>query len=252
MDFKIHQLKGYIQTIYLVEEKGSFLLLDGCCRPDVEVVESYLESKLNRNLSDIKLVITTHAHPDHMGGVELFKKRGIPIAGPRDLNQMYSGPFGIVTYWVDILLTYLVALNKKRGFKNILFSRKVKLDYILTDLMEVPFFKNWKVLECPGHTIMDLSIFHEEQKLAYIADNFVSTKTNVFRPYPIWKPQEYRSSLQRYIDLGINDFLIAHYGQVKVSHERIKELIDSTPDIPRKHHNSLPAILMKLLKSVFK
>jgi glyoxylase-like metal-dependent hydrolase (beta-lactamase superfamily II) len=203
-------------------------------------------------MSDLKLVVSTHAHPDHSGGLAGFKKLGIPIAGPEDLSSWYGGVSGFFTYWVDILLTYMVALNKKRGFKNIIFKRRVKLDHPLKDGDLIPGFENWQALHCPGHTGMDLSLYNESQKIAYVADNFVGIKTKVFRPYPIIYPEKYKVSLQRYIDLGLEDFLIAHHGQVKVSHKRIKQLIETTPNQARKHTNTLPLIFMKLFKSLMR
>ena len=246
---KIHQIKGYIQTIYLVENDGHFLLLDGCCRCDVLVVKSFIEDELASDFSKLKLVITTHAHPDHSGGLTEFQKFGIKVAGPIKLNDWYKGFSGFLTYQIDILLTYLVALNKKRGFKNIFFPRKTKLDFILKEGEVIPGFEDWKVIECPGHTSMDISLHHSDLSLAYVADNFVGNSKNVFRPYPIVYPDLYKNSLKRYIDLGVTRFLIAHHGEVKISQDRINELIETTPVKPRKHTNTLFGIFMKLLKS---
>lgn len=247
--YKVHEIRGYIQTLYLVEQNDSLLLLDGGSRPDVEVVQAFIENDLKRNFLDLKLVIATHAHPDHVGGLSFYKSKGIAIAGPVELNSWYSGVSGFFTYYTDILLTWLVAINKKRGVKNIFFPRAVELDIKLTEGMEVPGFKDWLVLEGPGHTNVDLTIYNHISQIAYVADNFVSSKNGVFRPYPIFSPEKYKETLQRYIDLDIKDFLIAHYGKVEVPKERIKQLISSTPKRPRRHRNTLFAIFLKLFRS---
>jgi glyoxylase-like metal-dependent hydrolase (beta-lactamase superfamily II) len=251
-NYKIHEINGYIQTIYLIEEDNSFFLLDGCCRPDVEIVRQLLENHLNKNMDDLKLVIATHAHPDHSGGLKYFKAKGVKIAGPKHLHYWYDGFSGFFTYWVDILLTYLVAINKKSGFKNILFPRRVELDFILNQGDSVPGFEGWKVLECPGHTNVDLSIYHPKDKICYVADNFVGSKKGVFRPYPLFAPDKYKESLQKYIDLEIKEFMLAHYGRVKIPEERIQKLIETTPKNPRKHTNTLPAIFLKLAKAILR
>lgn len=238
MKYKIHEIKGYIQTIYLVEYLEGLLLLDGCCRCDIPVVESFIANEL-------KLVVSTHAHPDHAGGLFYFKQKGISIAGPKNLMSWYSGVSGFFTYWIDILLTYLVAINKKSGFKNILFPRKISLDFKLNDLDRVPGFEEWQVLSCAGHTGIDLSIWHSKDKIAHVADNFVGNQKNVFRPYPIVYPE-------KYIDLNIETFLIAHYGKVIVSKEKIEKLIETTPIKARKHTNTLPAIFLKLVKALIR
>lgn len=246
---RIHQIPGYIQTIYLVEYNHGLILLDGCCRCDVNLVVNYIESNLKRPLNDLKLVVSTHAHPDHAGGLSEFKKLGIRIAGPAGLNDWYGGVSGFATYWVDILLTYLVAVNKKKPLRNIIFPRKTKLDLILREGDTLDGFSDWKVLECPGHTLSDITLYHQEQNLAYIADNFVGNNKRVFRPYPIIAPEKYQKSLKRYLDLGIERFLLAHHGEVQIPKKRILELIDSTPETSRRHMNTLPAIFTKLLRA---
>ena len=77
---KIHEINGYIQSIYLAEYKDKLLLLDGCCRSDVAVVVDYIENTLNKPLTQLKLVVVTHLHPDHAGGAMVFRNRyKIPI-----------------------------------------------------------------------------------------------------------------------------------------------------------------------------
>lgn len=248
--YQIHEIKGYIQTIYLVEQGPHLLILDGCCRCDVDVVQTFIEEDLKRNFSNLQLVISTHAHPDHSGGLKYFKEKGIPIAGPEKLSEWYGGLSGFLTYGVDILLTYLVAINKKRGIRNIIFPRNVKLDYVLKDGDSIPGFDEWQVLETPGHTNCDLTIYHKETQVAYIADNFVVSTQKVFRPYPIYSPERYKESLKRYMSLRIEEFLLAHYGRQKISSAEIEKLISSTPIKPRIHMNTLPGILVKLFKSL--
>lgn len=249
MSEKIHQIEGYVTSIYLVEKDGDLLLLDGCCRPDVETVKNYIEEILQKPFSDLKLVISTHVHPDHGGGLTYFKKLGIPIAGPEHFNQWYRGVSGFLTFLVDIMLTYLVAFSKGKGFKNLWHPRKLELDTVLREGMRVPGFEDWEVLHCPGHTLMDLTLYNPQRKLAYVADNFVGFKENIFRPYPLHSPELYKKSLKRYLDLGIEEFLMAHYGRTRISKDRIEKLMATTPNKPRKHTNTLPAITMKLFRA---
>ena len=49
---KLHTFPGYIQTIYLAEYSDRLLLLDGCCRADVEAIEHYITHDLKRVMSD--------------------------------------------------------------------------------------------------------------------------------------------------------------------------------------------------------
>lgn len=246
----IYELKGYIETLYLVEVDEQLLLLDSGCRCDVKVVKEFIENKLNKKMSDLKLVIITHAHPDHSGGAYFYKKMfNIKLAGPEGINLWYSGIKGFFTYAVDVTLTYLVAFRKKRGFLNIIFPRKIELDYILKDRDLIPGFSMWLALSSPGHTANDLTIYCPHIKTAYIADIIVGSPKGYFRPYPLSFPDQYKNSLQRLMDLEIEDFLLAHHGKNKIPYSVINKLLGGTPVIPRIHKNTLGKILKQFLKA---
>lgn len=251
---KIHQINGFIQSMFLVEDQHGLLLLDGGTRADVKVVKNFIEKKLKRNFLDLKLVIITHAHPDHSGGAAFYQKLGVKIAAPEGINQWYGGFFGLCTYWIDILLTYLVA-TRKRGktkiFKNIFFPRKIKIDYPLRDLDLIPGFERWSVLAASGHTSYDISIYLKEAATAYVADNILTSKGKIFSPYPIFEPQSYKKTLQKYIDLDIKHFLMAHYGKMNIEEKQLESLLLRVSNTPRSHRNSLYKIMIKLLKSIF-
>ena len=245
---KIHQIKGYIQTIYLVEYTDKLLLLDSGCRCDVPVVQRFIEYDLDRSMLDLKLVVVTHAHPDHSGGAQYYQDLyQIPLASSKRLNLLYLGLSGRVTHLADIVLTYYVASKKQAGWKNVAFPRHIDVDYVLAEGDHLPMFPDWQVLETPGHTLADLSIYHTESSTAYVADCIIGTKKWLSRPYPIHSPEQYRKSLGRFIELGIQNFLLAHYGEHKIPSAEIQTLIDGAPEKPRKHLGTLRAKLEKRL-----
>ena len=107
---KIHTLAGYIQHIYLVEDKSGLLLLDGCSRADVDNVCNYITQTLGRPLTHLKLIVVTHMHPDHAGGaVALRKRTGAQVASHPKAANWYSGFAGRTAHGIDLLLTWWVA-----------------------------------------------------------------------------------------------------------------------------------------------
>jgi glyoxylase-like metal-dependent hydrolase (beta-lactamase superfamily II) len=250
---KVHTLPGYIQSMYLVEYPDKLMLMDSGCRCDVTVVKNFIERELKRPFTDLKLVVVTHAHPDHYGGAHLFKKHyNIPVAAADGINCWYRGISGKIVYAVDILLTYLVAIKSGKKIKNIFYPTKMNLDFELKDEEKISNFEDWKVLLTPGHTGLDVTIYHEKESMAYIADNMVKSKNNIYRPYPIVFPEKYKLSLKKYLDLKIENFMMAHYGIQQIPHERIQDLIDTAPDVPRVHSNTLPTILKTMVKAIIK
>ncbi|WP_349266992.1 MBL fold metallo-hydrolase [Veronia pacifica] len=115
----LHKIEGYIQTIYLAEYADSLLLLDGCSRPDVPKVLAFIEHELARKKEDLKLVVVTHMHPDHVGGVQHFRKlTGCQVASADISGQWYQGLAGGVMHLTDIGLAHFVASRQKNLLRD--------------------------------------------------------------------------------------------------------------------------------------
>ena len=138
---KLHQLKGYIQNIYLAEYEHGLLLLDGCSRADVELICHFIESTLSRPLTDLKLVVTTHMHPDHAGAASFLKqKSGCLIAAAKVDGNWYKGLDGYLMFITDMLLAKYVAKRKGKGAKYLWYKRNLKPDVVLKDGQVLPYF----------------------------------------------------------------------------------------------------------------
>ncbi|EQC48718.1 metallo-beta-lactamase domain protein [Bacteriovorax sp. BSW11_IV] len=234
---KIHEIKGYIQSIYLVEYPDKFLLLDGCTRRDVKVVYNFITKKLQRSINDLKLVVVTHQHPDHAGGANAFKKQfGCKIATTKKANDWYRGPSGLIKFIIDLILTFYVAKKMGKKYENIFYSRFVKYDYELKDNDVLPLFSDWTVLFRPGHTDCDLTLFHKESGSAYIADNIIKIRSKYIIPYPVNFPDIYIQSLNSYKADAFKKFYLAHGGSTQISPADIDEIISKVSHRPVNHN----------------
>ncbi|MDD0851752.1 MBL fold metallo-hydrolase [Halobacteriovorax sp. GB3] len=227
---KIHHLKGYIQSIYLVEKDNQLALLDGCSRADIETIESFIKNDLKLSLDCLKLVVVTHMHPDHAGAASFLKSKwGCHIAAHPKVNSWYKGFLGHLKYEIDLFLTHYVAKKMKKQKRPIRFPKKISIDFHLSDGDQLPFFPDWKALFCPGHTDCDLTLWHEKSKTAYIADNIIKIRKKIVSPYPVNYPDIYRDSLRRYLKLEIENYLLAHGGEAKIGTSEIEKFILNAP-----------------------
>jgi glyoxylase-like metal-dependent hydrolase (beta-lactamase superfamily II) len=247
---KIHEIKGYIQSIYLIEYPNKLLAFDSGCRCDVKVVKKFIEQDLKRPFSDLKLVAISHAHPDHSGGGHIFQKKyHIPLAANPTMNYWYSGLQGNIVYWVDLFLTYFIAFRKKYSLKkNLIFKTKLNIDHPIQDQSSLPGFEDWKCIRADGHTSSDLSFYHAKSKTCYVGDNLVKARTKIYRPYPINYPKLYKQTLHRYLNLDIENYLLAHSGSQQIESGFIQQLMDETSLTPRNHR----VLATKILKNKFK
>ena len=226
----IIRLDGHIQSIYMAVYPNKLLLLDGCCRSDVPMVLDYIQMTLQRPVSDLKVVMVTHMHPDHAGGAyKLRRATGCHVVSANKPNQWYKGIGGQIMHVVDTGLAYYVAKRKGRPFKNLWYSAHLHADITVQDGDRVPGFADWQVLETPGHTDRDLSLFHVPTRQVYTADLIIKLRHKFVAPFPIYDPKVYIISLQKIKDLRPTNVLMAHGRELAIDTATFDMLISQAP-----------------------
>lgn len=244
---KLHQLTGYIQTIYLVEYADKLMLLDGCSRADIPVVREFIEQQLKRPFSDLSLVVVTHMHPDHAGAANKLRKiTGCKIAASNMPGQWYSGISGRLMHLGDIVAMRWVAKKKKRPIKHVWYSPTLVPDIYLADNSMLPGFDEWQVLHMPGHTDRDLSLLHLPSNKVYVADLFVKVRKGYIPPLPVFYPNRYKASLNRLKTLAPKAIWLAHDGEVCLEQTEYDQLLALAPNEPHTIVKSLRANITKL------
>jgi glyoxylase-like metal-dependent hydrolase (beta-lactamase superfamily II) len=221
-NFKIHHIKGYIQSMYLVEYTDKLLLLDGGSRGDVTRVEKFITETLNRNIADLKLIVVTHLHPDHAGAAPHLRRRhNIPIAGHPELDYWYNGFLGFIQHLLDTTFAWYVARKSRDNYKRIWYQRSLKPDFELCDGQHLPEFNDWEVICTPGHTTHDISIYNKKERIIYIGDLAIKLGGKFNLPFPIALPKIMAKSFDKVMNLEINNILFAHGGVVKTNSKEV-------------------------------
>ncbi|MBE0481890.1 MAG: MBL fold metallo-hydrolase [Bacterioplanes sp.] len=232
----IHTLKGYIQNIFLVEDDHQLLLLDGCCRADVDQVCEFITDTLQRPLTDLRLIVVTHMHPDHGGGAhELRQRTGAPIAAHPKAAKWYSGLAGRTAHLIDLGLTYYVAGRLGNPKRHIWYNPILKPDILLDDEQTLPNFPDWQVIYTPGHTDHDISLLHTPSRRLYVADLMVQVRGRIVPPYPLCHPNQYRQSLQRVADLQAALVFFAHLAPRPSDAIPFADMLADAPEQPSNH-----------------
>jgi glyoxylase-like metal-dependent hydrolase (beta-lactamase superfamily II) len=244
----LHHIDGHIQTILLAEYPDKLLLLDGCCRSDISNVKHFITYTLQRQLSDLTLIVVTHMHPDHAGAADKLRRlTGCKIATANVIGQWYSGVDGRLMHLTDILLAKWVAKRMKRPFHNIWYSSQLTPDYKLNDGEKLPGFSEWVALATQGHTDRDLSLHHLPSNKIYVADLIVKVKSKFIPPFPIFYPNRYRVSLLKIIALQPHSIILAHGGEVSPTEHDYKQLLQLAPTIPKTHWRAVKLKLKNLI-----
>ena len=226
-------IRGYIQTTYLAVYPDKLLLLDSGCYCDVDVILAYITNTLKRPVTQLKTVMVTHMHPDHAGGAELLKqKTGCAIVSAVSYKPWYYGVMGRLNHLNDLALTYYVAHRHGKPATKIWYNPILNPDIEVRDGDRMPHFEDWFVLETPGHTDRDLSLWHKSSNQIYTADLILKIKDKFVSPYLITLPYMYRASLEKVKALNPNKVLLAHGDKVEMKPEEFDALIKQAPQQP--------------------
>jgi glyoxylase-like metal-dependent hydrolase (beta-lactamase superfamily II) len=212
-EFKIHTFNGYIEELFLAEYPDKLLLLDGGARCDVEPIENFITQNLKRPMSDLKLIVSTHMHPDHAGAAPILRKKyGIPIATYFEADQWYRGIRGVIQHTIDIFMAYFVAIKSHKLKKDIRYPSKLKADIQLHDNASLPYFNDWTAIHAPGHTSHMIVLYQRERQILYAADMILRLSKLCILPFPINLRNSAAFTLQKIADLPIKTMLLAHGG----------------------------------------
>ena len=244
---ELHQIEGYIQDTWLVQEGDRLMLLDGASRADVKAICQFITQKLKLPLNHLKTIVVTHMHPDHAGGAHALRQvTGAQIVSADVPGHWYSGWDGLLMQWTDLILAQWVAGRMKKRRKFIWYSPWLEPDIKLQDGDKVPGFEEWQVLFTQGHTDRDLSVLHGPTQSIYVADLMVKVKGRYIPPYPVFYPNRYRNSVERVQQLAPESILLAHGGKVQLTESDFDFLLSKAPKIPATHWRSVKGKLGKM------
>ncbi len=215
--FTLHQVKGYIATIYLIEYRDKVLLLDGGARHDAARIEACFAQVMQRPMSDLKLSLVSHMHPDHAGGAPLLRRQfAIPIAAHYEIDRWYRGSRGVAQHLIDTLLGHYSARQQFGRLERAWYPRRLEPDYRLYDRETLPLFPDWIAYAAPGHTLHDMVFYHPQEKLLYVGDLIIMVGEKIVLPFPTLFPELMADSLKRMAELEVNKLLFAHGGVLEI------------------------------------
>jgi len=241
--FRLHQFNGYIEQIFLAEYPDKILLLDGCCKSDVKVIEKVITEKLGRKMSDIRLSVVTHPHPDHAGGAPVLRKKyGIPIVSFYLNDCWYAGFNGSLQHAFDIVMGWYVVLKTSMHYRSMWHNKLIHADFLLDDGEPLPGFADWRLIHTPGHTNVDCLLYNDKEKMLYVVDMLIKLNRGFVLPFPITMPELMKNSLIKVSQMEVSSILMAHggYYNKKVNPEMFTSMIP--------HVDPKLTILLKVFK----
>ena len=153
-DMRIHRISLPFSNVFLIRDRRA-VLVDTGCRSDSKSLYSQLD-KLGVKLSEISLVVLTHAHFDHCGCAAELQKSGIPLMACSTSQEALSNGLQEGAQLRVRGKASVASLAKRFGFFRF---PPVLVDLPISEECSLEHFGvDGRVLLTPGHTESSLSI----------------------------------------------------------------------------------------------
>ena len=239
---------GFV-NVYFIEDSNGLVMID--CGVDGNKYLKLLESKMASigiSFGDVKLLIGTHMHSDHIGLSSTIRDKGIPFA-------LYKNSVDFIKGYNDwsIRFKQLKIYAKKEGapksFLNDLdqietpeFAGKISKPEVLLDEGKLKDSdRNIEIIFTPGHDRTEISILDNPSKILFSGDHILP-KITPFIPLEDEKDdmlEKYTSSLDKVYKLEQKLIAPGHGSLIENPYSRIEQM--------KLHHKKRSDKIIKLI-----
>jgi len=182
----VHQITSRMANMILIVEER-LTLVDTGFHGSAGPIASYI-SRLGRSIKELELIILTHNHPDHVGGLSSLRKmtRAKVAAGKADLSESESDLF------YPEYLKKLLRIPPISFFRLLAFARPGEVDIQLAGGETLSPLGGLEVISTPGHTPGSISLYSPKRKLLIVGDAINHSAKDMRLP-----PKDFSSNLEQ-------------------------------------------------------
>jgi glyoxylase-like metal-dependent hydrolase (beta-lactamase superfamily II) len=169
----IRRIGPGLANVYLLEEAGAVTIVDAGMPGYWNALPRELAA-MGRMLADVKAVVLTHAHSDHIGFAERIRtERGVPIRvheldEPRAKGQV-PGPKALGDFKLLPLLGFMLFALRNGLRSPPILEVSTFGDGATLDVPGTP-----RVIHVPGHTAGSAALYFRERDAICVGDAFVT------------------------------------------------------------------------------
>ena len=196
----VHAVRLFTTQAYVICER-ELTLIDAGLPGSRRGLERYLK-RLGRNLGELRRIICTHAHPDHIGGVR-------ELAADRDVEVLMH-PADIA----GLKVTLREAWTDRDGSKLIAWlTRGPHAATPVEDGEVLPVLGGLRVVHTPGHTPGSICLYAPRHRLLFTGDMLQVIRRRMTYASAIFSADiaEARASVARLAALDVETIAFGHY-----------------------------------------
>jgi len=185
----INMVPGRASPSYIIDGE-SIAVVDVCFPSDAKTILTFVRSTLGRDVEDIKLIVLTHSHIDHVNGVDyLVDKTHAALVVHANAEKYLTGERSTpMPSWHD-RIEFLRFFSKHSfprpsisdvfsmpwaGVPGIKKGIRSRVSHWLVDGEDLPGHPEWKVIHTPGHTDDSICLYSSQHKSLISGDTILN------------------------------------------------------------------------------
>ena len=221
-------------NVYLLEENDGYVMID--CGVDGSEYLKLLEMHLNQlgiTFNDIKLLVGTHMHIDHIGLSQRLREFDIPFALYKNSSDYLDEYNDWSIRFKDLIrmakneYTPVSFIDDLKSISTPLYAGRLeKPDILLSEGRVKSIKRNLNVVFTPGHDYSEISLYDEKTKIVFSGDHILPRITPFI---PVQNEnsnllKEFLDSLDKVDHLDHEIIAPGHGNIISNPHKRIEQM----------------------------
>jgi hydroxyacylglutathione hydrolase len=227
----VYRIPARHANSYLVEADNGLVLVDTGLPGSEKRILNAVQS-LGKKPADVKLILLTHRHLDHIGSAAALKTETAATLVSHPFEKPYvAGTLVIITprawsLYGRVARRVLAVASSTMKLLRLIKYHPIHVDEAADEESVLdPTGLDGSIVWTPGHTKGSVSLYLNKSKVAIVGDLLTSKHGKLVEPMFMENPLQTRSSVQRILDLHPVTLCPGHGKPLSASKVKLKEKI---------------------------
>ena len=221
----VYQLRAIGARVTALLNDDGVVLVDAGGRGSPRLIAAGLRA-VDSSMDRVRLVVLTHYHPDHVGGLaNLVKAASAKVAAHQQESGILNGKDQVPSPFHNPILA-----KATQPFMSLLYGRPVQVDYPLKDGDTLPMAEDIHLIHTPGHTPGSMCLYLASKKVLIVGDALEYRSQKLSPPARSFTHDfmQARESLKKLLALDFDIMCFSHFPPLRRdARNTLRRLVES-------------------------